>query len=361
MDARSLSACVLVLLAGCAAKDEDEDEFPQYLGTSSGGGGASSTGGGSTSSGGSASSPSGYGVPVDGYPSYPERLMLVAINRVRADPNNVSLQTKAQCSADYGATPPVVLDHNGSRAARFHCLNLMKTNSGLSHKSFCTLKEDVGTTGCTGEAGCACKPGTEHFSCDTLGGKGTDMGTRASYFGFSANGEVGAAGYGDGWSAVQGWVTECANQDGHRRILTGANIDVIGLGFAAGTGCWPSYYFGDTGRRTVTLPTLVAGVHHPEHGGATTSFYVNYHDSVGVAASVTLVLDGQCHAMDKELGVSSVNLSYKATVAVSDGCHQYWFKATNSQGMTARWPAEGAYGVGTCTDYVATAMQARCN
>jgi hypothetical protein len=45
------------------------------------------------------------GVPQDGYPNYPERLMLAAINRVRANPN-VEGETKAACSTDYAARPP---------------------------------------------------------------------------------------------------------------------------------------------------------------------------------------------------------------------------------------------------------------
>ena len=62
------------------------------------------------------------GVPQDGYPNYHERLMLVAINRCRADPN-VEGETKSSCSVDRSIHPPLMRNQNGSRAARFHCAN----------------------------------------------------------------------------------------------------------------------------------------------------------------------------------------------------------------------------------------------
>ena len=54
------SAYLLVLLAGCGP---DEEHSLKTLGRAL------------------------VGVPQDGYPNYNERLMLVAINRCRADPN----------------------------------------------------------------------------------------------------------------------------------------------------------------------------------------------------------------------------------------------------------------------------------
>ena len=51
-----------------------------------------------------------------------------------------------------------------ARAARFHCLNLSKTGSGLSHNSYCTLRSDIDTTSCDGSQACACVAGTEAWT-----------------------------------------------------------------------------------------------------------------------------------------------------------------------------------------------------
>ncbi len=301
------------------------------------------------------------GVPQDGYPNYQERLMLVAINRGRSDPNRVDLQTAAQCSAQASAQPPLMHNHNGARAARFHCLNLLRTNSGLSHKSYCTLRSDIATTNCDGSAACACQPGTENFNCTTLGGQGTDPWTRTGYFGYGANGEVGAAGYGDGWSSVIGWITECPPSDGHRNILTGGNIGQIGLGYAAlSGGCWRDYSFGDTASGG-TRYLLPAGIHQPESGGASTefTFRVNLYSSSGAHQSLYLVLDGHCLDMTLEAGQPE-NGTYLSRATPGSGCHSYYFLSRDSSGVRRTYPEEGSFGVGSCTDYQAEQPEADC-
>jgi hypothetical protein len=287
--------------------------------------------------------------------------MLVAINRGRADPNNVPMGTAAACSTDYTARRPLIHNHDGARAARFHCVNSRINAGGLSHDSYCTLRSDIASSGCDGSADCACEAGSEHFNCETLGGNGTSPSTRASYFGFGLNGEVGAVGYGDGWAAVEGWITECAGADGHRRILTGGSASSIGLGYSGGGGtCWNTFYFGDTGA-SGAAQTLPSGVHRPETGGGSTTFtfYLNYYDAGGAPQSVDLVLDGQCHPMDRELG-SDPNATYITDAVPGSGCHEYWFLVRDSAGVRKVYPEEGSWGVGGCADYRATAMDAAC-
>lgn len=298
------------------------------------------------------------GTVVDGYPSYQERLALVAINRARTDPNSPAAGTGGSCSAQKPPTQPLTLSYAGSHATRFHSQNLLKTHSGLSHDSYCDLKADVATSGCDGSAACACTPGSECFSCTTLGGCGTDPFARAGLFGFSANGEVGAAGYADGWAAVEGWVTECPPQDGHRQILNGSDKNAIGLGHAeGGGGCWQSFDFGDTGVLPGPRPVLAAGVHRPETGSSP-DFYVTY-ASAGAATAVNVVIDGVCHPMSIELGAPTL-ATYKATVNVGAGCHEYYFVAEDQAHAQHSYPGAGAYGVGSCTDFRPTRQAATC-
>lgn len=300
------------------------------------------------------------GVPQDGYPNYQERLMLVAINRARADPN-VEGETKAACSTDYSARKPLMLSLVGSHCSRFHCANCILNDGGLSHNSYCTLRSDIGDTfesSCDGSASCSCEAGSEHFSCETLGGHGTSPWTRCGYFGYSANGEVGSAGYSDGWEAVWGWISECSGQDGHRRILTGAG-NAIGLGFfTAPTTCWSTLYFGDLSGGGPSTYTLPAGVHYPKRGQSA-DFYLNVYDPGGAPESVDLVLDGHCQSMQLEIGTQGQG-TYKLHVDMGGGCHRYWFLVRDSSGQRAAWPQQGAWGAGDCDDYQLYASEADC-
>ncbi len=321
------------------------------------------------------------GVPTNGYPSYAERLTLVAINRARSDPNNPALQTagkgcatacpaagsgRSDCYTQFPAQKPLMYSYESSRAGRFHCQNLQKMNFGLSHSSPCTLRTDIGATDCDGSETCACASNGHANQCSNLWEGGTDPWARCSYFGFAASGEVGAAGYGNAWDAVYGWVGECANYEGHRKILTSASYNLTGCGASTQTSpatCWSRYYFCDPGNKSgLVTATLPAGAHKPETGNASTSFdfYVNYYSTSGAPQSVQLVLDGACHAMTLEVGTAG-NATYKVSRALGDtACHRYWFLARDGAGARAVWPEQGSWGVGSCTDYVATAAPASC-
>jgi hypothetical protein len=301
------------------------------------------------------------GVPVDGFPNYVERQMHLAINRARSAPNDVAAGNANDCSAQKNATPPLMFDLAGARAARFHAKHSTLNMGGLTHDSYCTLRQDIAATNCDGAAACACETGSECFSCTTLGGCGTPFYSRASLFGFAANGEVGAAGYADGFAAVRGWVTECPPADGHRQILTGADKDVIGLGHADNGGCWGSFDFGDTGYQALAPVMLPSGVHVPETGGAGTmfDFYVSYF-SAGAARTVQLVVDGVCFDMALELGTPQ-NATYKTSRAVGAGCHEYYFYAENEAGAPFTYPESGAWGTGECSAYTPSRMPAACN
>jgi hypothetical protein len=311
------------------------------------------------------------GVPMSGYPSWDERLQLVAINRGRADPNNVGLGTSSSCSTVRTASPPLVYNFDAAQAARFHCRNLLLNGGGLSHDSFCTLRSDIEATMCDGAAACACMAGTECWSCATLGGCGTDPWTRTSYFGFtSASGEVGAAGYSDSWTAVEGWITECpATGEGHRLILTDGANTVVGPGsYQAGGGCWSGYFFSDLGSMPVTIPRIPSGIHYPDTGGAGTSFtfYANYYDGAGPPSTISVVIDGTCYPMTTELGTGG-NRTYLYTTSLAGGCHEYYFLANDAGGGLVTYPSSGAYrftvsGGTACGagDYVTTQSPASC-
>src|SRR5947208_495178 len=92
----------------------------------------------------------GVGEQQNGFPSRFERALFMAANRARSDP----AQVKGPSSTIYAPQPPLVLQFDLSRSARFHAVMLENGMAPLMHNSPCTLKTDVGTSGCDGHPAC---------------------------------------------------------------------------------------------------------------------------------------------------------------------------------------------------------------
>ena len=321
---------------------------------------------------------SALGEPMNGFPSAVERLGIMAINRARSDPATV----KGPMSAAYAARPPVMWSYDLSRSARFHATNLSLSRVTLMHDSPCVLPTNVATTTCNGDPACACPMGvgTACVSCAqvtaTNNGCGTATFTRIGYFTAgtttSASGEVAAAGYVDPIAVVNGWMDEPAGNDGHRRNLTdqGITSNVMGYGRADGSGCFSSFDVSDSGNvrglAIAKLPT--AAVQPPARGAAGSHvFYATWADpAMGAPASINVVVDGACTAMARELGADTLNATYKATLTLAAGCHNYYVTATDAGGTALNFPTTGAIAisVGSATacasDFLATAPAASC-
>ena len=96
----------------------------------------------------------GTGVFAD-MPNESERAMLVFMNRWRAEPN-----PHEWCPDSHESpVPQLGYDYDLAQAARFHCVHSYINNGGLSHKSYCTLRDDIEATGCDGHADCSCQAG----------------------------------------------------------------------------------------------------------------------------------------------------------------------------------------------------------
>src|SRR5262245_42564486 len=80
----------------------------------------------------------------NGFPSPWERALFMAANRARSDPATV----KGAQSAIVPAQAPLVLHYDLQRSSRFHATTLEKGQAPLMHESPCTLRTDVGTSGC---------------------------------------------------------------------------------------------------------------------------------------------------------------------------------------------------------------------
>jgi MYXO-CTERM domain-containing protein len=329
------------------------------------------------------------GVPVNGYPSYDERLQLVAQNRARSDPNYVhptdpSLDTwstpgTAGCQSTMLATrPPLDYEYDIAQAARFHSRFLLLNDCPLDHYSFCTLRTDIEATACDGAAACACNGGEcwPSPACDQNdNGCANSPGSRMSLFGYPGGtwGENGAAGYSDSWAGVRGWITECPPPadptEGHRLNVISSSFNVIGTGTMQGPGgCWSAFYFSDYGHISGRpIPRIPSGVHRPRTGSTATtfSFYANYYDAGGDPMAIDLVIDGACHPMAIDIGTDVGNRTYVYASALSTGCHEYYVVARDAAGARVTYPEVGSLtlevdGATCAAEYVDTQMPAAC-
>jgi MYXO-CTERM domain-containing protein len=319
---------------------------------------------------------SALGEPSNGFPSAAERLGIMAINRARSDPATV----RGAQSAAYAARPPVIWSYELSRSARFHATNLRLSNVTLMHSSPCPLNTNVATTGCDGNPTCACATPvpTMCAACATVAAVnscGTGTFARIAFFtagtATAANGEVAAAGYADPMAVVDGWMFEAAGADGHRMNLTdqGIRSNAMGYGRAAGTGCFSSFDVSDSGNVTgAAIPKLpTAAVRGPANGAAGSyAFYATWADAAGAPASLNVVVDGACTAMARELGTDTLNATYKATLSLAAGCHNYFVVARDAAGASLTFPTTGAITIpvasatACASDFLATAPAAAC-
>jgi uncharacterized protein YkwD len=287
------------------------------------------------------------GEPMDGFPSWEERVIHQWTNRARADPA-ADLASCTQCaeSACYSPVPPLVWSHPLARAARFHSDNLARAGCRLQHDSPCTLVSDLGTRytpgSCNGSASCACAGGAA-----VCGSEGTAFGARVGLFGGSARAENIASGS-DPVSTFYLWLherdtsTACGWRvaNGHRANILGDSRQ-IGVGKTTAGGVW-TQDFGTGG----TPDGIVSGAHYPQTGSPI-AFRASWYRAAAPASAVVNV-GGTCHTMTLERGTGT-NGTFLANVSGISGCVRYFF---DFDGVT--YPSTGSYGIGCTNDWEAT-------
>ncbi len=288
-----------------------------------------------------------------GFPNPWERALLMAANRARADPATV----KGPASAIYPAGAPLVVDFDLSRSARFHATTLEKGKAPLMHPSPCVLRSDVGTSGCDGTPSCACSTGQTCQSCGQCP-DGTDPFTRIGYF-FrgAASGEIAAAGYGDPFGVMDGWVDEAAGSDGHRQIVDG-DAGQVGFGHSEGASdaCWDTFDVGDFADGASAPAHIASAAPNPIGGQAGAyQIYASWNDpAAGAPRSLAAVVDGKCTTMTRELGDDKLNASYLAKLNLDVGCHSVYILGSDAAGAHAAYPTTTAFtinaGAADCPD-----------
>lgn len=291
------------------------------------------------------------GESVDGFPSWPERVMLAWTNRARVDPQVEMSTCGNNCgeAACYKPEKPLYWDEKLNHAARFHAAN-MKEMGFFAHTSKCSLVPDLGSLypgSCNGEATCSCVGGEAKCSPNC-----TDFSDRVALFGVGATGEI-IASPSDPDQAFYLWLYESSQDtqcqfsltNGHRwLLLTGGPS--VGFGTEQGS-------VGDFGGQGGSHK-IPSGSHYPKQG-ATVDAWASWSDASG-PMSALINVDGSCSPMSQKRGTEA-NGAYQATVSgVGAGCHRYFFLFKDSGGQKVTYPETGSLGIGdaSCADWDAT-------
>jgi uncharacterized protein (TIGR03382 family) len=312
------------------------------------------------------------GEPVNGFPSWGERVIHEWTNRARCDPQVEMAACGAACAdaACYGPVAPLAWSDAAARAARFHATEMARQGF-FAHDSACTLVADIGSTypgSCDASASCACQGGTS-----TCSGTCTTSSARLALFGASAGGENIAwtsVTSGDPSAAFYLWLHETTSSatcgfsaaNGHRwNILqTASAAQGTGMFALGGAGTYSVVDFtsgGATGK-------IASGAHYPQQGPSVEA-WANWYDPAGAPSTALIDVDGVCTTMALARG-SDTNGAWRAVLTgYGTGCHRYYFAFQDSAAAWVTYPTTGSFGIGpagTCADWDATrpALGASC-
>ncbi len=255
----------------------------------------------------------GYGVPVDGFPSHAERVLLLWTNAARVDPEGFDAEYKAgyhPCGFDdfledeKVAKAPMYLDLALTEAARFH-------------------SNDMLTNGCF-----------QHESCD-----GTDTWSRLGryYNETSFLGENIAMGTTDARYAVMGmWM--CS--DGHRANIMTGGFDEMGPGVVEN---YLTQDFAGGGVLPEGLPPVRIAI---DDGGV---LYADWGDD-SAPAMLQFVVEGVERDAELAWGTKEQGLWRADAADLAEGCHDWYAFWETADGRSGTHPEEGSLRTGNACD-----------
>jgi hypothetical protein len=298
------------------------------------------------------------GEPVNGFPTWEERVLHQWHNRARSDPQfEMANCPSGNCpdAACYLPVAPLSWSLALNRAARFHSDELFHSGC-FQHPSVCTVVSNIDSlypASCDGSASCACVGGSATCgscpSCtttfDRLGLFGVDSGSR---------GENMALGPGPDtvfylWLFEAGTSSSCGftADHGHRWAILEASFGSFGAGVVNAT----TVNFGPA----ATVEKIPSAAHYPRQA-ASVELWANWFDAAGPVEALANV-GGTCIPMSLERGTQE-NGAWEATAtAVESGCHRYYFEFQDSSGLQVTYPTTGSLGIGpagSCADWDST-------
>jgi hypothetical protein len=282
----------------------------------------------------------GIGTPIDGYPDWHERTLMVFTNLARMAPvayldsfmTGFSFPQEGILNEGFPAVPPLYNAHQLNQSARFHALDMALNCQTLQHDS--------------------CDGTLWYERIFSFYPEASFIGENVAYTSNVATPMP--------WYIVSLFLCEpvmgvCAGDDqpfaviGHRKNIMSAGFSEIGCGYGQGADAyWVQDFNG------VELPPLppVAAASHATIDAATTTFYLNYYDETGAPPQeVQVILDGDGHAMNLGWGAHGAG-TYQLSLPAGDGCRAYFFHVTDADGHRYRYPGGGffhTYGEGGCS------------
>ncbi len=275
---------------------------------------------------------SGYGDPQDTLPSAFEREVLVMTNAVRMAPGAFKDTYIAGSSilseSMYPSVAPLLYNHDLSRAARFHSVEMAK-NCGMIHNS-----------------------------CD---GSSFSARVKSFYTSSSSIAENIATGKTTGLQTVIQWLrddvqgvpaADGSGNDGHRKNIMNAVYKELGVGYAYNASRqWYHFWTQDFGAGKVTMVKVPAGC-YLKQTSTTITFAANYYDPSGSSPkSAEVIVDNTVKTMSLMLGTAAKG-TWKYTMTDDKKTHCYYFVFTDGSGEKIRFPATATLTTGnelSCT------------
>jgi MYXO-CTERM domain-containing protein len=256
-----------------------------------------------------------YGEPSEtGVPNHEERLVHVLTNQVRQAPHDWPGWDTTLATAD--ARPPLALDGDLERAARFHADD-MATHNFFSHDS----------------------------------SDGTTFQQRVSqYFQGPAGENIYMATFGGGRDALTAWM----NSTGHRTNILDGSWNRLGPGFASAMS--NLYYVQDFGARAgASVPPIPGGAIEPQPMGQM-NVIANWFDPRGRAPMSFVAHLGPMTITLVHTAGAPGNETWSATAAMPSDCEHLTFVALDADQAMTTFPSTGALLVGSaCQDTFAPA------
>jgi len=295
-----------------------------------------------------------YGVPVDGFPNWEERMFLVATNMARLQRlwfkstfmSDITEDVTNVFTGNYTDTSPLYYSLNLSKSSRHHSKS-MADNNYFSHYS-----QD-----------------------DTLFADDTTPFERMAYFGHSTYpmGENLGASYNpsplqmvvqlicDDMNFDDTCEPDGENTAGHRHNIMEPTFFLVGTGYAYNAAStYKNYYTHDLGGGLFEenpIPSASHIINPNDPSGDTLSFFLTYYEEAAgtlvIPPSITIHFDGTESQLSPEIqGIYSFE---KSISDLSPGCHEYYFTAEDSNGTLWKYPEQGrffTYGINGCeTDF----------
>lgn len=282
----------------------------------------------------------GIGTPIDGYPDWHERTLMVFTNLARMAPaayrdsfmTDFNFPPEGILNEGFPAVSPLYSAHELNQSARFHALDMALNCQTL-----------------------------QHDSCD-----GTPWYERIRAF-YPEAGFIGEnVAYTGNISTLMPWYIVslflcdpvggvCAGDDepfsviGHRENIMSAGFSEIGCGYGQGA---DAYWVQDFNGVELPPQPPVAAASHAMIDAGTTTFYLNYFDETGASPQeIRVILEGDTHPMNLGWGVAGAG-TYQVALPTADRCRAYYFHVTDAGGHRYRYPGGGSfhtYGEGGCS------------